>query len=144
MSSTNTRFQKGRLQADFIILFSSRTMSSGQREASNLDVDARGPSGMSALNALCHGDGSRLDDDKDSDGSGGTMVSDLPSLGANCESRTDQDETPLHLAVRHSRADVAKRLMDKGADANSRDRLGRTPLHSAIGADAQEVFEVNV
>ena len=85
-----------------------------------------------------------LDDDKDSEDSGGAMVSDLLSLGASYESKTDQDETPLHFAARHSRADVVKRLVDNAADVNSRDQLNRTPLHLAIGADAQEVFQVNI
>lgn len=120
---------------------------SGERGASAIDVDAKGPGGMTALHlAACrgtYGDGSSLDDDKDSDDSGGAMVSDLLSLGANYASKTDTEETPLHLAARHSRADVAKRLLDSGADANSRDRLNRTPLHLAIGADAQGVFQVN-
>ena len=120
---------------------------SGERGVPGVDVDARGPGGMTALHlASCrgtYGDGSSLDDDKDSDDSGGAMVSDLLSLGANYVSKTDLEETPLHLAARHSRADVAKRLLDYGADANARDRLNRTPLHLAIGADAQGVFQVN-
>lgn len=119
----------------------------GERGATAIDVDARGPGGMTALHlAACrgmYGDGSSLDDDKDSDDSGGAMVSDLLSLGASYNSKTDLEETPLHLAARHSRADVAKRLLDSGADANARDRLNRTPLHLAIGADAQGVFQVN-
>ena len=119
----------------------------GERGVPGVDVDARGPRGMTALHlASCrgtYGDGSSLDDDKDSDDSGGAMVSDLLSLGANYVSKTDLEETPLHLAARHSRADVAKRLLDYGADANARDRLNRTPLHLAIGADAQGVFQVN-
>jgi len=119
---------------------------SAERGAPAIDVDARGPCGMTALHlAACrgnYGDGSSLDDDKDSDDSGGAMVSDLLSLGASIGSKTDLEETPLHLAARHSRADVAKRLLDSGADANSRDRLNRTPLHLAIGADAQGVFQV--
>lgn len=119
----------------------------GERGAAGIDVDARGPGGMTALHlAACrggYGDGSSLDDDKDSDDSGGAMVSDLLSLGASYGTKTDLEETPLHLAARHSRADVAKRLLDHGADANSRDRLNRTPLHLAIGADAQGVFQVN-
>lgn len=120
---------------------------SGDRGASAIDVDAKGPGGMTALHlAACrgtYGDGSSLDDDKDSDDSGGAMVSDLLSLGARAALKTDLEETPLHLAARHSRADVAKRLLDSGADANSRDRLNRTPLHLAIGADAQGVFQVD-
>lgn len=119
---------------------------SGERGAPGVDVDARGPGGMTALHlAACrgtYGDGSSLDDDKDSDDSGGAITSDLLSLGANYGSKTDLGETPLHLAARHSRADVAKRLLDYGADANARDRLNRTPLHLAIGADAQGVFQI--
>ena len=72
------------------------------------------------------------------------MVSDLLSLGASCQSKTDQGETPLHFAARHSRADVVKCLVDNAADANSRDQHNRTPLHLAIGADAQGAFQVNI
>lgn len=120
---------------------------SGDRGPANIDVDARGPGGMTALHlAACrgtYGDGSSLDDDKDSDDSGGAMVTDLLNLGANFANKTDLGETPLHLAARHSRADVAKKLLDSRDDANSRDRLNRTPLHLAIGADAQGVFQVS-
>ena len=112
----------------------------GERGASAIDVDARGPGGMTALHlAACrgtYGDSSSLD-------SGGAMVSDLLSLGASYSSKTDLEETPLHLAARHSRADVAKKLLDSGVDANSKDRVNRTPLHLAIGADAQGVFQVD-
>ncbi|XP_027056277.1 neurogenic locus notch homolog protein 2-like [Pocillopora damicornis] len=74
--------------------------------------------------------------------SGGTMVLDLPFLGANYGSKKDLVETPLHLAARHPRADMAKRLLDDGADANARDRFNRAPLHLAIEYDAQGVFQL--
>ena len=68
----------------------------------------------------------------------------LAWTGASDESKTDQNETPLHLAARYSRADVVKRLLDNAVDVNSRDQHNRTPLNLAIGADAQEVFQVNI
>ncbi|XP_068690541.1 neurogenic locus notch homolog protein 1-like [Montipora foliosa] len=85
------------------------------------------------------GDGSSLDH---CDDSRAAIVSYLLKRGAKYSSKTDQEETPLHLAVRHSKADMTKRLLDSGADANSRDRLNRTPLHLAIGANAQGAFEI--
>ena len=116
-----------------------------EREATAKYVNARGPGGMTALHlAACRGtcgDGNSLDDD--SDDSGGAMVSDLLSLGASYNLKTDLGETALHLAARYYRADVVKRLLDSGAVANARDHLNRTPLHLAIGADAQGVFQVN-
>ena len=131
---------------NLVLALTSPQEGSSDRGASAIDVVAKGPGGMTALHlAACrgtYGDGSSLDDDKDSDESAGAMVSDLLSLGARASLKTDLDETPLHLAARHSRADVAKRLLDSGADANPRDRLNRTPLHLAIENDAQGVFQV--
>ena len=51
-------------------------------------------------------------------------------------------ETPLHLAARYSRADVAKKLLDAGASPLAQDNSGRTPMHAAIAADATGVFHV--
>ena len=63
-------------------------------------------------------------------------------ISANYEIFTDDLKTPLHLAARYDRANVAKCLLDYGANTNARDRFNRTPLPLAIGA-AQEVFQVN-
>jgi len=52
-------------------------------------------------------------------------------------------ETPLHLAARYSRADVAKKLLDAGASPLAEDNSGRTPVHAAIAADARGVFQVH-
>ena len=119
----------------------------GKQGASAIDVNAKGPGGMTPLHpAACRGNfgnGSSLDDEEGSDDSGAAMVSYLLKLGAKHSSKTDQEETPLHLAAHHSRADITERLLDSEADANSRDWLNRTPLHLSIGANAPGVFEVN-
>ena len=69
------------------------------------------------------------------------MVSELLRLGANGQSLTDGDETPLHLAARQGKTQVAKLLVHE-ANANARHNFHRTPLHLAIGADGEEVFQV--
>ena len=51
-------------------------------------------------------------------------------------------ETPLHIASRYQRSDVARELLNAGADPNARDIFGRTSLHSAVAADAHSVIRL--
>ena len=73
----------------------------------DVDVNAKGPSGMTDLHlALCRaGYGDELEVDKDG---GVRMVSNLMILGGDCKSQTDGGETPLHLVARQGKAKIAK------------------------------------
>ncbi len=45
--------------------------------------------------------------------------------------------TPLHVAVLHGHAELARFLLSEGADVNARTKYGDTPLHFAVqGGDA--------
>lgn len=44
--------------------------------------------------------------------------------------RDEQDETLLHMAASMGRADIVRKLLDKGLDPDARDQYGRTPLHA--------------
>ncbi|XP_078075229.1 LOW QUALITY PROTEIN: uncharacterized protein LOC144497660 [Mustelus asterias] len=118
-----------------------------QENTESVDVDARGPDGVTPLMlAACAGGGleSGYAEAETQEGSA-SVIMDLISQGASLQPQTDvTGETALHLAARFSRADAAKCMLDMGADTNVQDRSGRTPLHTAVAADAQGVFQILV
>lgn len=64
------------------------------------------------------GDGSSLDDDKDSDDSGVVMVFDLLNFGVKYLLKIDQEEIFLYFVVCYLRVDMIKCLLDFGVDVN--------------------------
>jgi ankyrin repeat protein len=63
------------------------------------------------------------------------VVTVLRQRGANLNARTDNNEAPLHFAVRAERPDVVQRFLALEADVNVRNGEKETPLHlaAAIG-----------
>uniref|UniRef100_A0A3B3RYI9 Notch C-terminal domain-containing protein n=1 Tax=Paramormyrops kingsleyae TaxID=1676925 RepID=A0A3B3RYI9_9TELE len=130
------------------------TLTPPQAEMDSLDVNIRGPDGLTPLMlaSVCHGgmvDSENLpeeaegEEEEEEQEARPNIITDLVALGATLQAQTDGlGETALHLAARYARADATKRLLDAGADANAQDRMGRTPLHAAVAADAQGVFQI--
>jgi ankyrin repeat protein len=58
------------------------------------------------------------------------------AAGANLEARTAQNNTPLMLAVRSGKADIALNLIEHGAQANPQNRNGDTALLYAVSTDS--------
>jgi len=52
----------------------------------------------------------------------------LIEAGADVNSKTDREWTPLHEAARLANANVARLLLEHGADIDARNKEGKTPL----------------
>ncbi|MGB6340817.1 MAG: ankyrin repeat domain-containing protein [Candidatus Aminicenantaceae bacterium] len=63
--------------------------------------------------------------------------------GAELEARLSQNQnTPLHLAVRNNHKAAVALLIDKGADVNAKSKRGETPLDLAISNGHKELAEI--
>ena len=59
-------------------------------------------------------------------------VEDAIASGADIHARTEEGETPLHVAARYSKTPaVVALLLDRGAYIHERNQDGSTPLHAA-------------
>jgi cytohesin len=58
---------------------------------------------------------------------------------ADLDSRTDTQNTPLHLAAAHGPIEFVRLLLDHGADVNVADQDGMTPLHYAARAQTLDI-----
>ncbi|XP_071807493.1 uncharacterized protein [Asterias amurensis] len=55
--------------------------------------------------------------------------------------RTDNGETPLHVACRKKDVDICKMLVDCGANVNIKNEEGHTPLHIAAWAGEEQILK---
>ena len=74
--------------------------------------------------------------------SGMLGVEDLIKMGADANLANDEGATPLHLAAKYRRPEIAASLITAGALVNKQDKLGRSPLHSAVASDARDVLQI--
>ena len=70
------------------------------------------------------------------------MVFLLLDQGADIDARSDEDRTPLHLAVAQGSAEMVSLLLDQGADIDARSDEGRTPLHLAVAQGSAEMVSL--
>ena len=66
----------------------------------------------------------------------------LFAYGADISSRSEDNQTPLHIATQKGHPEVGKWLLNCGADVNSWGMDGRAPLHHAAGNDDIEAARI--
>ena len=69
------------------------------------------------------------------------LVREHPKL-VNIPGTDDMTSTPLHLAVKNNRYEIAKLLLQNGADINARNKHGQTPLHLAAMSGNAEFAQI--
>lgn len=70
------------------------------------------------------------------------MVDLLLKYGADSNVQTHDGDTPLHVAARWGKPDIARRLLQAGANPNRKNVAGQTPLDVAREAKNAEAIEV--
>ncbi|KAF1807862.1 ankyrin, partial [Eremomyces bilateralis CBS 781.70] len=60
----------------------------------------------------------------------------------DASSRTEDGETPLHIAASGGHDTVVDRLLKRGIDVNSKDQRGQTPLHKAAAVGDEGVVQL--
>ena len=66
----------------------------------------------------------------------------LISLGADVDSLSNSDATPLHQAVLRNRPEAVKLLIRSNADLNSKNKSGNTPLDYATANGWTELVKL--
>lgn len=70
------------------------------------------------------------------------MVRMLVSMGADVNATDNLGDTPLHIAARNGRGDIARALIEGGAEVNSRNKAGQTPLGVARESEKYNVADL--
>jgi len=78
---------------------------------------------------------------KNTGANGPTIVRFMLNHGANVNARME-GTTPLHLASKYGRSDVARLLIEHGAEVDVKDSRGRTPLQLASAEGRDEVVDL--
>lgn len=66
------------------------------------------------------------------------LIREHPKL-VNLAGSDEMNSTPLHLAVKNNRYEIARLLLENGAEINPRNKHGMTPLHLAAMSGNTEV-----